>query len=493
MRRIFVWRGSLLLKLIGAFLLVIVIGALTIYFLTTRATQNAFRLYTTQNSQLWAQRLAPELAGFYAQTGSWRGVDAFLQSNTMETGGMMNGMGAGRGRGGQGIGWMGGMGQRLIVADGQGKVIADTADASGNSDPPLTGSQLTPAELASGAAVIVNGQVVGTLIVTPANLKSVSNPADTFLASVNRSLLISVLAAGSIGLILVLLFSLQITSPIRQMQKAAGAIARGDLDQRVPVRSKDELGDLAESFNQMAGSLAKAKAQRQQLLADVAHELRTPLAVIQANTEGIQDGVLPLDLEQISAIHTETLLLGRLIDDLRLLSLAEAGELRLERQPVEPGRLLEAVAERFQPQCAQKGVALSLTIDQGLTPVTVDVDRINQVLNNLVSNALRYTPEGGRISLEARRLSDEIQISVSDTGPGIPADDLPWVFDRFYRAEKSRARNSGGTGLGLAIVRQLVEAHGGRVRAESPVPGSDGPARGARISFTLPVAAPGMG
>ncbi len=490
--------NSLVLKLMGAFALVIVIGALVIYFLTTQATQNAFRLYTTQNSQLWAERLAPDFAAFYSQANSWQRVDVFMQTSlSTDMPGMMNGIGAGRGAGnpvgagrGQGrgagasgLGWMGGMGQRLILADAQGRVIADSSSE-------LTGSQLSKDEIASGSAVTVNDQLVGTLIVTPANLKTVSNPAATFLNSVNRSILISVLVAGVISLILVLLFSIQMTAPIRQMQKAAGAIAEGNLDQRVPVRSKDELGALAESFNQMASSLAWAEAQRQKLIADVAHELRTPLAVIQANTEGIQDGVLPLDIEQINAIHAESLLLGRLINDLRLLSVAEAGELRLERQPVEPISLLEKAVERFRPQCDQKGVLLALELDPGLPTITVDVDRINQVLNNLVSNALRYTPKGGKITMQAQRAersSAEIEISVTDTGPGIPVEDLPWVFDRFYRADKSRARVSGGTGLGLAIVKQLVEAHGGRVWAESPVNLGGSQANGTQISFTLPV------
>ena len=384
---------------------------------------------------------------------------------------------------------MGGMSQRLILADEQGRVIVDSEEYAPNSDSELTGSHLSKDEIASGSPILVNGQLVGTLVIAPANLQSVTNPANTFLTSVNRSILISVLVAGAISLILVLLFSIQITSPIRQMQKAAGAIARGDLNQRVPVQSRDELGALAGSFNHMASSLARAEAQRQKLLADVAHELRTPLAVIQANTEGIQDGVITLDIEQIDAIHAETLLLGRLINDLRLISIAEAGELHLERQPVIPAQLLENGMERFQPQSAQKGVSLSLSVDQELPQVQVDVDRINQILNNLISNALRYTPKGGRITLSANRSdtgSGEVQISVTDTGPGIAGDDLPWVFDRFYRSDKSRARTSGGTGLGLAIVKQLVLAHGGRVWADSPVMQNDGQFMGTRITFTLP-------
>lgn len=479
-------RSRLLLKLMGAFFLVIVIGALVIYVLTIQATLNAFRVYTTQNSQLQAQRLAPEFAAFYAQNNTWQGVASFLQviEPPDEVSGMMNGMGAGRGQGrGMGYSWMSGMGQRLILADAQGEVVADTEGT-------LTGSQLSAQEAGSGAAVILNGTQVGTLIVAPGEQHSGSDPSATFLANVNRSLLISVLVAGALSLVMVLLFSIQITAPVRQMQQAAGAIARGDLRQRVLVRSHDELGELALSFNEMAGALAEAENQRRKLIADVAHELRTPLAVIRAHAEGMQDGVLPVDLDQVNAIHAETLLLGRLIDDLRLLSLAEAGELRLDRQPADFAMLLQTAADRFQPQCVAKGVTLMITVGPDLPLVMIDNDRIQQVTSNLVANSIRYTPPGGAISLVAihdPQNSNQVRISVTDNGPGIASEDLPWIFDRFYRAEKSRARLSGGSGLGLAIARQLVEAHGGRIWATSPVINEPGKENGTQINFTLPV------
>ncbi len=200
----------------------------------------------------------------------------------------------------------------------------------------------------------------------------------------------------------------------------------------------------------------------------------------------MQDGVLPVDLDQVNAIHAQTILLGRLINDLRLLSLVEAGELRLEFREADLDSLLQQTVEHFQPQCAQKGVEISLAVEADLPPVQIDADRIYQVLNNLVSNALRYTPAGGRIVLHAEQDSGELRIAVTDTGLGIAPEALPWVFDRFYRADKSRTRASGGSGLGLAIVKQLVEAHGGRVQAESPVYQENGNGFGTRITFTLP-------
>lgn len=479
-------QSSLLIKLTGAFLLVILIGALVIYFLTSQATQSAFRVYTTQSGQAWAARLAPVFADYYAVENNWVGVDSFIESEDSLQPGMMRQRGNGRGNRGRGWGmnggWMHGMGQRLILADSQGVVIADTGGE-------LTGSRLMEEELAGGAPVIVDGQQVGTLIVSPVNLQAASNPADTFLDSVNRSILISVLIAGGISLILVLVFSLHITAPVREMQKAAGEIARGNLNQRVPMRSNDELGDLARSFNHMAGSLANAEEQRRKMVADIAHELRTPMAVIQANTEAMQDGVLPLDLTQVDAIHAEAMLLGRLIDDLRLISLAEGGELHLEREETDLADLLRLAANRIRPQCQQKAVDLFLQVQDGLLHVCVDSDRITQVVNNLIGNALRHVPSGGAITVRAESTAEGAAVSVTDTGSGIAPEDLPWVFDRFYRADKSRARASGGSGLGLAIVKQLVEAHGGSVSAASPVfIAPDQRGYGARITFTLPTA-----
>ncbi len=513
-------RNSLILKLTGSFLLVIAIGAGVIYGLTTRSTQNAFRLYVTQNNQMWAAMLAPTFATYYSQTHSWQGVEALIQANP---GGLLSGQGNVPGEGmmgggpqsnhsgmmnipgqgnvpgegnvpgqgnvpgegnvpGQGM-MGGGSGQRLILADPAGRVIQDSTGA-------LTGSQLTAGELASGAPITANGQVVGVLIVAPGSQSAGASAASAFLSSVSRSIWVSVLVAAAISLVLVLVLFFQITAPLRQIQKAAAAIARGDLTQRAAVRSKDELGSLAQTFNRMADHLASAEGQRRKLMADVAHELRTPLAVIQANTEGMQDGVLPLDIEQINAIHTETVLLNRLIDDLRLLSLAESGALKLECRPADLGRLLQGAVERFQAQGLQKGVALEVAPAGALPQVSVDADRLNQVLNNLVGNALRYTPPGGKVILAAgpsARNPDEVEVSVTDTGSGIAPPDLPWVFDRFYRADKSRSRASGGSGLGLAIARQLVEAHGGQIRAISPAFGSDGGGYGTRMVFTLPV------
>jgi len=485
-------RNSLIFKLMGAFLLVIAIGALVISWLVSQATRSAFNLYTTRNGQAWAQRLAPVLADFYSRDGSWQGVDVVLQSGLSSlnpSGGMGYGNGQGQGRGmgfgrgstGSSMGGM--MAQRMILADGQGVVISDTQDE-------LNGKQLSSAEMKNGTPVIVNDNLVGTLIVTPNDFAGPATPAGEFLASVNQSIITAIIIASIIALILGAVLFLQITAPLRQLKKASVAIAGGDLSQRVTIHSRDELGELGQAFNHMAESLADAETQRQHLVADVAHELRTPLAAIQATAEGMLDGVLPLDEEQVASIHTETLLLNRLIGDLRLLSLAEAGQLKLERQEINLGELVSQIVERSKPQAMQKDITLGVEVQNNLPPVWIDSDRITQVLNNLIGNALRYTPKDGTITVgvaPAPGLTNTVQVSVANTGPGIDPEALPFVFDRFYRSDKSRSRASGGSGLGLAIVKQLVEAHGGKVEAVSPVfRSADHQEYGTRISFTLP-------
>jgi len=471
-------RNSLLLKLMGAFLLVIAIGAVVISLLTANATRSAFDIYTTRSGQAYAQSLAPSLAEYYIQNGGWNGVDAVLhqQSSGMMAGMMGQGHGAGYGRQTQAP-MMNLVEQRLILTDSQGVVISDTTQE-------WVGTTLSAGNLQNGVAVMANNQQVGTIIVIPSGIIDNSSPSGEFLASVNQAILSSAAIAGVIAVILGGLLFFQITSPLRKLRRAASAIANGDLQQRVDIRSRDEFGELGSTFNRMAESLEDAEQQRKHMVADVAHELRTPLAAIQATLEGMQDGVLPLDREQIDALHEETDLLNRLVGDLRLLSLADAGQLQLERQIISPVDFLLRVAERAKPHFAAKGVDLETDIPDDLPTVMIDADRMAQVLNNLINNALRYTPAGGKIILKAARSGRWMQFLVMDSGSGISAADLPHIFDRFYRGDKSRSRASGGSGLGLAITKQLVEAHDGRIEVQSPT-NPDGSGTTFRISLPI--------
>ncbi len=264
------------------------------------------------------------------------------------------------------------------------------------------------------------------------------------------------------------------TSPLRQLKKAADAVGIGNFKERVSIHSRDEFADVGRSFNQMAESLEKAEENRLHYMADIAHELRTPLTAIQGTIEAMQDKILPLDEEQLDNLHSQTDLLNRLVNDLRLLSMAETGHLKLDLKRVNPGELIRQTLESMKPLAAQKKITLQLDILKDLPECLLDTDRFAQIINNLLSNAIRYTPEGGTITAKLASLQNTLELSITDTGSGIPAEDLPHVFDRFYRADRSRSRASGGAGLGLAIVKHLVEAHGGRITVTSPVDSSHG-------------------
>jgi signal transduction histidine kinase len=276
------------------------------------------------------------------------------------------------------------------------------------------------------------------------------------------------------------------TSPLSDTMEAADSLASGDLSARVPVEGSGEFRHFARSFNRMAEALENADRQRRELMADIAHELRTPLTVIQGNLEGLRDGVYVATPEQLEFVLDETRKLGRLVDDLRLLTLAESGQLTLDLQILHVPQLLADVRDAFAHQADEDGVAIVLEVDElvggagPLPPLLADPQRLGQVLGNLVANALRHTPPGGQVTLGAAKASaNQVHLWVKDTGEGIWPEDLPHIFDRFYRADKSRARTTGGAGLGLAIARQLVQAHGGQIEVESQ------PGQGARFTLKL--------
>lgn len=272
-----------------------------------------------------------------------------------------------------------------------------------------------------------------------------------------------------------------VSAPINDLTKAAHRIGQGDLDVRVKARGSQEMAELAGTFNKMAAELQHAETLRSNLMADVSHELRTPLTVLEGNLRAVLDHVYALDEAEIANLYGQTRHLIRLVNDLRELALAEAHQLPLERQPTDLAALVSETLQAIEPLATEKGVQLA----HDLAPLIADVDpiRIRQVLFNLLSNALRHTPAGGEISIRGAVAAGRVHLTVADTGEGLAPDELAAVFDRFYRADKSRSRETGGTGLGLAIVKAIVEAHEGRIEAFS-----DGKGRGSRFVITLPAA-----
>jgi two-component system OmpR family sensor kinase/two-component system sensor histidine kinase BaeS len=429
---------------------------------------------------------ADSLGDYYVAHGnSWAGIDQRLDSPPFvgPNGGFIN----------------------YTLADANGRVVA-------SSDDQQIGDQADAAIVRRGIPVEINGARVGTFVVRSGPFVGPAAPGApnqarprpaAFFWPIVRSFLIVGLVLASGLLLLAVFFAQRLSRPLRDITRAAQQLAGGQLDvqvRRAPIR---ELDELAQAFNAMARSLDQADKQRRQMTADIAHELRTPLTIIKGRLEGLQDGVYSPTSDEVDRLLGETALLERLIEDLRLLALAEAGQLPLYREPLEPHDLLASARAAFAGQAKAQGVALHVEAAGDLPQIDADPQRMAQVLANLVANALRYTPEGGSIVLSAiqgvaddrRQTTDDgnglqptadrpstVVFRVCDTGQGIAPEDLPHVFDRFYRADRSRTRGSGGAGLGLAITRQIVVAHGGQIWAESEL------GRGTTISIALPVA-----
>lgn len=305
----------------------------------------------------------------------------------------------------------------------------------------------------------------------------------SFQASFNEALLLALLAAGIVAILVSLLLSRGVVAPMRVLTMASQHIADGHYGERVQITGSDELGQLSHSFNQMAEKLEQVETMRRQLIGDVSHELRTPLTAIKGSMEGLLDGVLPSAPETYVHIYEEADRLERLVDDIQELSRVEAGAYPLDIRPVEVLILEKTVLKRLASQAQAKRIELRSDSPANLPAVLADPDRITQVLSNLVGNALQYTPEGGQVTILSRQNGNEIHISVIDTGIGVPAEHLPHLFTRFYRVDKSRSRQAGGgSGIGLAIARYLIEAHGGRIWAESV-----GEGKGSKFTFSLKV------
>ncbi len=300
--------------------------------------------------------------------------------------------------------------------------------------------------------------------------------------AINEVLLIAALAATATAVLVSSFVTRRIVRPIEEMTEASRRIADGHYDERVIVVGEDELGELAGSFNQMAHTLAQTEERRRQLIGDVAHELRTPLSSIRSVMEGLVDGVLPAESATFLSVQSEVSRLQRLVHDLEELSRAEAGQIPLEMELVDPATLIHTAAERLRPQFEDKNVQLLLELAPDLPKLRADSERMTQVLLNLMGNALQYTPAGGEVAVIARAETGTITIGVQDSGIGIVPEHLDHIFERFYRVDKSRSRAGGGSGIGLTISEHIIEAHGGSISATSP-----GPNQGSTFSITLPL------
>jgi signal transduction histidine kinase len=344
------------------------------------------------------------------------------------------------------------------------------------------GAIVPPALLERSTPVQVDDRTIAFIVPPEGDIPfELRGEEQLYLERTNRALLLATIGAVLVALLLGTLFARTLTRPIRDLTSAADALRRGSLGEQVVVRSRDELGHLAQTFNQMSADLARATQARRQMTADIAHDLRTPLQVIGGYIDAMAGGDLEPTRERLSTVYAEIEHMQHLVADLRTLSQADAGELSLNRQAVPPEALLARVVASYANQATQQDITLSTSAAPDLPPLHIDEDRILQVFGNLLSNALRYTPAGGSIALLASQDAGGVCLQVQDSGAGIAADDLPYVFDRFYRGDRARQDDAGASGLGLAIARALVELHGGSIAVTSPGPGA-----GTTVAVTLP-------
>lgn len=493
--------NRLWVRLSLAFTVVVLLGVFIVGAIGFVVTDINIRRHLLVREAQEAGGLIDTLAQYYRSQQSWQGVERVLDGAKSimpfrPRGGMV-----------------------FILTDDAGRVIDSNAEWARN-------RQLAGGQLRDALSIQVDGRTVGFFVIVPRprppfmpmrNLlgrqppdigeagppdEGVPPPPDNpppaapepvpagvfFLQSISGVMMWGALLFGVLGILFGVVMSRSLTAPLQRLAEAARAIARRDFSRRVEISGTEEVREVARAFNAMVDALEQGETLRRNLLADVSHELRTPLSVLQGNLRALLDGVYQTEPAEIARLYDQTRLLSRLVEDLHELARAEARQLSLNLQSVSVRDLVQPVVATFAPAAEEATINLEADVPEDLPPVQVDPTRMTQVLNNLLSNALRHTPPGGAISIGCDTDGNHICLSVQDTGEGISPEDLPRVFDRFYRADPARNRATGGAGLGLAIARAIVEMHGGRIWAES-----DGIAgHGSRFVVELPIG-PGTG
>ncbi len=444
---------SLYQKGLLSFAIVILIAVATVAVLVGQRTATELRQYTTLYSNR-AQLTAQALAEYYTTRTSWEGLQDNLDTLALP------GFHGGTNSGGQGRG----AGQptwEFRVADVQGHVVANTIGP--------VGARVSKAILQRALPIEVEQVTVGYLIPDDELVRNapLDEPAQRLLERIWSALLLGSLIAFMAALLLAGLLERGIVAPVRELTDAAQEVAGGDLSVHAPVRGDDEIAHLAQAFNHMAAGLKRAEDARRAQTADIAHELRNPLAVLQGTLEALADGVYDPTPDNIQPALDQVRTLNRLVTDLRTLALADAGALRLERHTLNLASLISHIVDIYRAPLAEKELHLHVEVEAPLPQVSADADRITQVLDNILSNAIRYVPAGSTVRISAAKEQGGVTVRVADNGPGVPETDLPKLFERFWRGDPSRSRATGGSGLGLAIARRVIEAHEGRIWAET--------------------------
>jgi signal transduction histidine kinase len=462
--------NRLWVRLSLAFSAVVLVGAVTIILMAILVAHTKVRQFFLDSQVQSPSGLVDELANYYQTYHGWDGAEILLTGVRASIP----------------------LGPRdhvvIALADAQGQIVY-------HSRAERVGQPLNQTERARAWPIHAIGtdsegnETVGYLHIRLAPAPKPNSGPHFFLEWLSRVLVMVAMIGGVLGIIFGVVVSRSLTAPLSRLAEAVRAVGARDFSHRIEVTGSDEVIEVAQAFNEMASQLEKAENLRRNLMADAAHELRTPLSVLQGNLRAILDDVYTLDISEIARLYDQTRLLSRLVDDLRELAQAEAGQLQLNLAPIDLANLIQDTAATFGPIAEGAEITLRVEIPDKLLPVQADAARMGQVLHNLLDNALRHTPAGGTIILRAgyeQNSESEMAycwLAVQDTGEGISAEDLPYVFDRFYRADRARSRATGGAGLGLAIVRAIVEAHGGQVSAASDrVPG-----HGSTFTVRLPL------
>ncbi|TXT45172.1 MAG: two-component system OmpR family sensor histidine kinase BaeS [Spirochaetes bacterium] len=425
---------KLKLRLALDFFLVIAVACGVMLVSVRFLTEDLFRTYVFSGDAEKARTYADVLGSYFDSQGSW----ADLQSNASNPA--------------KGL-----AGDRVVVADANGIIVADTSGQ-------LLKTIHPSRHVSHGIPIMSNGVTVGTVLVNSMVDSSLSGVEERFLRTIGLALVLAAAASLSLALLLGIALSTQVTRPVIALTNAAKKVSQGELGTAVEVGGLGEISELGSMFNQMTAELKRLEEGKRQLIADSAHELRTPVALIQGTIEAMLDGVYPLDMATLKSVHEETLRLSRLIDMLRELEIIQSGKLRLQLEKIDAAEVLGKAAAMFGPAAREKKISLVVAPIDPPCHVAADPTRLNEVIYNLVSNALNHTPAEGAVLLSARRdprRPASTLLQVEDSGSGIPEPERALVFERFYRIEKSRSAREGGRGLGLAIAKEITAAHGG--------------------------------
>lgn len=462
-------------RLLAAFTFVIVVILGSVFFFVYRNTRAEVSEFSQRMAEMQDRRVQTELTRYYTLVGNWDGVQPLV------------------------VQWGNLYGRRIILTDNDGRVIADSDAAildtlyssssvdSSTQDFTITASALIyspppPDNPGQYQEVSVQPVSLGLVHIVHDELRDINRAAlQITFQTIGKFFLRGGAIAIGIAIILTFILSRYILSPVRALTSAARQYGKGDFSRRVSYESKGEIGELARAFNTMADNLEKNEQLRRNMVADVAHELRTPITNLKGYLEAINDGLVQPDEATIRSLNEEAGSLSRLVTDLQELSLADAGTLQIYPQPENISRLIQESVLAMQAKAALKELTLSSEVPDTLPLVAVDAQRIKQAINNLLDNAIVHTAPGGGISVTARPADNNLVVTVADTGEGIPAEELHLIFERFYRVDKSRTRRTGGSGLGLTIVKRLIEAHGGKIEVASRL------GKGTTFTFYLPL------